>query len=271
MVRVWGWTRWWWGVRRAVFLSLLAISALGCFARDAAAGLAFPSVVERVTGSRLDLAPVCVALSDSTARVRVEAADAELYGIDGLRSSGVRAAGVCGAVFFSGTIVDVASPVGSQARAVVEAGYALRHRWQGAVRIGAERLLLDGNASLTTHVAGVSSRIDVGRTSTVADVEVLDTPGAGYESSLSLAIRLRTGAAQLIGGIRIDGDRFVGAGIAAAVRLYESLALLAGYDDGTESMRGAVVIDWRGIEVAAGVFQHPVLGMSQGVSVSCFR
>jgi hypothetical protein len=258
-------------VRRVVCLSLLAGCVLCSVTRDAAAGLAFPSVVERVTGARLDLAPVRASLSDSTARVRVEGADAELYGIDGLRSSGARAAFTCGAVFFSGSIIDVVSPVGSQARGVLEAGYVLRRRWQGAVRVGAERLLLDGNSSLTTHVAGVSSRSDVGRVSTVADVEVLDPPGAGYESSLSLAIRVRAGAAQLIGSIRIDGDRFVGAGIAAVARLHESLALLAGYDDGSESMRGAVVIDWRGIEVAAGVFQHPVLGMSQGVSVSCFR
>jgi hypothetical protein len=32
-----------------------------------------------------------------------------------------------------------------------------------------------------------------------------------------------------------------------------------------------VVIDWHGVEVAAGVFQHPVLGMSQGVSIACAR
>ena len=258
-------------MRRVVFLSLCLGYVLCGFVRDAAAGLAFPSVVERVTGTRLDLAPVRASLSDSTARVRVEGADAELYGIDGLRSSGIRASGALGAVFFAGTVVDVASPVGSQTRAVLEAGYSLRHRWQGAVRIGTERLLLDGTPSYASRTAGVASRADVGRVSTIADVEVLDTPGAGYESSLSLAIRVRAGAAQLIGSIRIDGDRFIGAGIAAVARLHESLALLAGYDDGSESMRGAVVIDWRCIEVAAGVFQHPVLGMSQGVSVSCFR
>ena len=240
-------------------------------ARAASAGLVFPSVVERVIGTRIDVAPVRVALSDTTARVRVEVADAELYWIEGLRTNGVRASGAVRVLFVTGTMTKIESPVGSQARAVLEAGYSLRHRWQGAVRVGMERLLLDGTSSLTTRVAGVSSRVDVGRVSTVADVDVLDTPGAGYESSLSLAIRVRAGAAQLVGGIRIDGDRFVGAGIAALARLHESLALLAGYDDGSESMRGAVVIDWRGVEVAAGVFQHPVLGMSQGVSVSCFR
>ena len=73
------------------------------------------------------------------------------------------------------------------------------------------------------------------------------------------------------GTVRIDGDRFVGAGIAAVARLHRSLALLAGYDDGSESARAGVVIDWRGVELATGVFQHPVLGMSQAVSIACFR
>jgi hypothetical protein len=228
-------------------------------------------VVERVIGTRIDVAPVRAALSDTTSQLRVEVADAELYGIEGLRTNGIRASGAVRALFFTGTLTNIEAPVGSQTRAVAEAGYSLRHRWQGAFRAGVERLSLDGDPELTSPTAGVTSRIDVGRVSTIADIDMLDTPGAGYESSLSLAVRVRTGAAQLIGSIRIDGDRFVGAGIAAVARLHQSLALLAGYDDGSGSMRGAVVIDWRGVEVAAGVFQHPVLGMSQGVSVSCFR
>jgi hypothetical protein len=252
-----------------VLLSIAVWSVVA--ARAASAGLVFPSVVERVIGTRIDVAPVRDALSDTTSRVRVEVADAELYGIEGLRTNGVRASGAVRVLFVTGTMTNIESPVGSETRALVEVGYTIRRRWQGALRAGGERLSLDGMSLFTSRMAGVASRVDVGHVSTIADVEVLDTPGAGYESSLSLAMRVRSGAAQLIGNIRIDGDRFVGAGIAAVARLHESLALMAGYDDGSESMRGAVVIDWRGIEVAAGVFQHPVLGMSQGVSVSCFR
>jgi hypothetical protein len=244
---------------------------LCAFARAASAGLVFPSVVERVIGTRIDMAPVRDALSDTTSRVRVEVADAELYGIEGLRTNGVRASGAVRALFFTGILTSIESPVGSQTRAVAEAGYSLRHRWQGAVRAGVERLSLDGNPSYTWRTVGAASRADVGRVSTVADVEVLDNPGAGYETSVSLATRVRAGAAQLIGSVRIDGDRFVGAGIATVLRLHQSLALLAGYNDGNESMSAAAVIDWHGVEVAAGVFEHPVLGMSQGVSVACFR
>jgi hypothetical protein len=175
------------------------------------------------------------------------------------------------AVFFTGSVASVEAPVGAQARVVIEAGYALRHRWQLGARFGVERLSLDDNADVSTHVAGVASRVDAGRVTMVADLEIIDTYGVGYQTSLSLGSRVRGGPAQLIGTVRIDGDRYVGAGVALFARLDRRLALLAGYDDGTESMRAAVVIDVRGIEVATGVFEHPVLGMSQTMSIACFR
>jgi hypothetical protein len=241
-------------------------------ARTASAGLVFPSVVERVIGTRIDVAPVRAALSDTTAHVRVEVADAELYGIEGLRTNGIRASGAARAFYFNTSLSSIDAPVGTEMQAVAEAGYVFRRRWQGAVRAGVERIVLDGNPELTSRLVGVTSRVDVGQVTTVADVEARDVAGSGYETSLSLGIRVRAGgAAQLIGSLRVDGDRFVGAGVAAFARLHKSLALLAGYDDGTGSMRAGVVVDWRGIEVATGVFQHPVLGMSQGVSVACFR
>jgi hypothetical protein len=257
-------------VRRVVVLLSIAARAL-LLARAASAGLVFPSVVERVIGARIDMAPVREALSDTTSRARVEVADAEWYGIEGLRTNGVRAAGAVRAVFFTGSVATVDAAVGTQARVVVEVGYTLRHRWQACVRGGIERLSLAGNPQLTTRVAGMASRIDVGRFTTVADLDATDTAGPGYETSLSLAARTRAGPAQLIGTIRIDGDRYIGAGIAVFARLHRSLALLAGYDDGSESMRAGMVIDWHGVEVATGVFGHPVLGMSQAVSIACFR
>jgi hypothetical protein len=194
-----------------------------------------------------------------------------LYGIEGLRTSGVRASGAVRAFFVTGNLTTINAPVGSQQRAGIEAGYSIRRRWQGGLRAGRERLELDGNSTLSTNIAGATSRIDVGRVTTVADIEAIDVHGPGYDTSLSRGVRVRAGAAQLIGSLRIDGDRFVGAGIAAVARLHRSLALLAGYDDGSESARAGVVIDWRGVELAAGVFQHPVLGMSQAVSIACFR
>jgi hypothetical protein len=241
------------------------------FARAASAGLVFPSVVERVIGTRIDMAPVREALSDTTSHMRVEVADAELYGIEGLRTSGVRASGAVRAFFIAGNLATIDATIGSQQRAVIEAGYAIKHRWQGALRAGRERVAIDEVSPLTTRVVGVISRVDIGHVTTVADFEAIDVYGPGYETSLSLGVRVRAGAAQLIGHVRIDGDRFVGAGIGAVARLHRSLALVAGYDDGSESMRAGVVVDWRGVEIATAVFQHPVLGMSQAVSIACFR
>lgn len=257
-------------MRRVVVLLSVAVRTL-LLARAASAGLVFPSVVERVIGTRVDMAPVREALSDTTAHVRVEVADAELYGIEGLRTNGVRAAGAVRAVFFTASVSAIDAPVGSQARVVFEAGYLLRRRWQACVRVGTERLSLDGTADLTTRITGLASRVDAGRVTVLADLEATDVTGPGYETSLSLAVRVHAGPAQLIGSTRIDGDRYVGAGIVALARLHRSLALMAGYDDASESMRAGVVIDWRGMELATGVFEHPVLGMSQAVSVACFR
>ncbi len=258
-------------MRRRVTLLISIAACAASAARAASAGLVFPSVVERVIGTRIDVAPVRAALSDTTARVRVEVADAELYGIEGLRTSGVRASGAVRAFFVTASLETVTAPVGSQSRVWVESGYRLPHRWQGAVRAGLERLALDGSEDLSSRVAGMASRVDLGRVSALAEIDAVDVPGSAYETSLRLALRVRAGAGQLIAHMQIDGDRVVGAGVGAVARLHRCLALLAGYDDGSESMRAGVVIDWHGVELATGVYQHPVLGMSQAVSIACFR
>lgn len=267
------WRGWWWGVRRVRFRSALA--CVFCFgiasrAAGARAGLAFPSVVERITGTRIDVAPVRASLGDDFAAWRIELGDTELYGIPGLRTSGARVSGVIRRAVVSGSVVSIASPVGTHARAVVEAGATIGQVWQGAVRAGVERLELDENPPETWHAGGLVSRIDVGCVTALADIDVVAGPG-WYDTSLSISTRVRAGAAQLVGTMRIDGDRFVGAGVSVVARLHGSLALLAGYDDGAGSMRAGAVIGWRHVEIATGVFQHPVLGMSQGVSISCFR
>ena len=118
-------------MRRVILLLSIAVCTL-LLSRAASAGLVFPSVVERVIGTRIDTAPVREALSDTTAHVRVEVADAELYGIEGLRTSGVRASGAVRAFFVTGSLTTIDAPVGWQHRAVVEAGCSIRQRWQGA-------------------------------------------------------------------------------------------------------------------------------------------
>jgi hypothetical protein len=259
---------WWWDVRPVIRLSLVIVW-LATGAGRAHAALLFPSVVDRVTGVRMEVAPVRASFTGEQASMRVEAADAELYGVAGLRSAGLRAAASARRMIVAVSVVNVSSPVGVYARAVAETGVKL-NTWQGALRGGFERLSLDAEPALTWRVAGLVSRVDVSRVSALADFEVREGNGA-YETTMTLATWVRAGSTQLVGNVRIDGDRFVGAGVAIVARLHRNVALLAGYDDGAESMRAGAVVDWRGMEIATGVFQHPVLGMSQAVSVACFH
>ena len=258
-------------MRRVLHRSLgLAGLLLVLHARDARGTLAFPSVVDHITGVRADVAPVRSTLRDERASLRIEAADIELYGVTGLRSAGLRASGRARALIMSATLVNIASPVGVHQRGVVEAGCAIGSVWQGTVRAGAERLALDREADVTWRVTGAMSRVDVGRVSMLADLDVVQ--GAQrHETSLVFSARVRTGIAHLIATMRIDGDRFAGTGVAGIARVHPSLGLLAGYNDGSESLSAAVVIDWRAFEISTGVFQHPVLGISQGVTVACAR
>jgi hypothetical protein len=234
------------------------------------AGLVFPSVVEHVNAARIDIAPAHSATGEGPARWRVEIADAELFGISGLRSSGVRASARYRALIINPVLVRVMSPVGAHDHATMEFGLAMSNAWQGAIRAGWERLTLDGTYAVSWRVMGMASRVDVGRVSVVADVNALEGQGR-YDTSLSLSTKVRTGALHLVGTVRVDGDRFAGAAVSLTARIHSSLALLAGYDDATGSMRGGAVIQWGAIEIATGVSQHPVLGLSQGVSVACVR
>jgi len=253
-------------MRRSVAIAVLALVA----AVKSHAAPPFPSVAEQIAGVRMDIAPARVSLGGAPASLRIEIADTELYGIAGLRSSGVRVATLHRSLIVGASVVNVASPVGAHARAMVEAGLKLGTSWQGAVRAGIERLTLDANDPVSWRVAGVASRADIGRVSAVADVELIEGSGT-YETSMVLATRVQAGIAQMIASVRIDGDRFAGAGVSMVARVHSSLALMAGYDDGAESLRGGAVINWGRIEIATGVFQHPVLGMSEAVSIACAR
>ncbi len=256
--------------RMVLHNALLAALMLCIAASSSRAELTFPSVVEHVNGARIDIAPVHSAIGEEPARWRVEIADAELFGIAGLRSSGVRASGRYRAFIVSPGLVHVASPVGAHDRATMECGIATGNTWQGVVRAGVERLALNGTDAVSWRVMGMASRVDVGRVSVVADVGALQGHGT-YDTSLSLSTRVRAGATHLVGAVRVDGDRFAGAAVSLGVRIHPSLSLLVGYDDGTGSMRAGAVIQWGAIEIATGVSQHPVLGLSQGVSVACVR
>jgi hypothetical protein len=235
----------------------------------ARARVEFPSVTERVAGARLAVAPAAALDDSARACVRLECGDIELFGIAGLRASGVRAVAARGPVLAGAELVHLGAPVGSQTRLVVEAGGAARGAWEGAVRAGVERLALDGFPGEDTGIIGVINRVDVGRMSAVADVEVeLSSPRS---STVALALGARAGPARLSATLRIDDGRLSAAGASVSARLHPRLALLCGYDDASTSLRAGALVRAGGMEFAFGAFQHPVLGTSQGVSVAWVR
>jgi hypothetical protein len=236
----------------------------------ARAQLAFPSIVERVTGARVGVAPSGALLAAGPATVRVEVGDVELFGVAGLRSTGVRAAADLGGALLSASLCQVAAPVGSQARATLEVGYARRGAWQGAARVGFERVALDGVPAEDGPLAGAISRVDVGRVAVIADAELLSGERM-RATSVSSTVLVRAGVATLVASICIEDERLSGAGVAVGARLDSRLAVVAGYDDVAQTMRAGAVVSWGGVEVAAGCFLHAVLGASQGVSVAWTR
>jgi len=239
-------------------------------AGSAGAQVTYPSVVDRAVGVRTALHPGAVG-ENVRPRWCVEVADAELFGIAGLRVVGVQSAATLGPAMLRIELAQVASPVGDHTRGVVEAGHVHAGGWQGGVRAGVERVALRGALPERTLVGGVFSRAELGPVSLVADVEAMS--GAFVRStSVSIAALGRAGAiATVVGSLRFDGSRMVAAGVAVVARPDARLRLIAGYDDGTDTSRVAARIAVGRVEVATGVTHHAVLGLSHGLSVTWTR
>jgi hypothetical protein len=245
----------------------LVVSGVACAHAHA---VEFPSVIDRGLGFRAD-AIGYAAVTGVAPSWCVEAGDVELFAIAGLRASGVRATGRTGSYPVGVSVAQLASPVGSEARAELQMGYAPSPRWTCAARVGVETVSIAGAAAQRATVAGVHARADAGPISSIADIDVVSR-AQGRDTEVSLAVVARAGgAASVVASARFDGAGVAGAGVALVSRLTGALALLAGYDDGTESVRGAAVVSLAGWRVSTGVFYHGVLGISHAVTVAWTR
>ncbi len=230
----------------------------------------FPSVIDRSLGFRAAQSGYSFAMDDARAWC-VEAGDAELFDIAGLRETGVRAAGRVGVVPMAVSVCQLASPVGSETRADLELGLAPSPRWSSAVRVGIETVSLAGAEREDALVTGAYARADAGRLVVVADVDVVSRALA-RDIAVTFGIVARAGGvASVVASARFDGFGVAGAGIALISRVGGALALLAGYDDGTESIRGAAVVSLANWYVSTGVSYHGVLGISQAVTIAWAR
>ncbi|HEU4929618.1 MAG TPA: hypothetical protein VFU38_07280 [Candidatus Krumholzibacteria bacterium] len=242
---------------------VLTFAAAGARAR-----IDFPSVTDRAIGIR---AGTGVFHRETTGPAwSVEAGDVELFGIAGLRVSGVRANGRAASLLAGLSIAQLSSPVGSESRAELELGYRPSARWLCLARGGIEMVSIPGTPGESAVVAGFHSRAQAGPISAIADVDVVSRAGA-RDVELSIGLVGRIGAASIVTTSRFDGNAVASVGIAVVSRFAGRLALLAGYDDGTESIRGAAVVSFSCWQFDVGVFQHAVLGVSQGVTISWLR
>ena len=239
-------------------------------AGPAAGQVTFPSVGDRAVGMRTALYPGA-GEGNERPRWSAEVADAELFGIAGLRVVGVQSAATLGPAMLRMELAQIDSPVGEHTRGVVEAGHVHAAVWQGAVRAGIERVTLRGVLPERMWVSGAFSRADLGPIALVADVEAISGAFA-RSTSVSIAVLGRASTlATVVGSLRFDGSRVVAAGVAVVARPAARLRLIAGYDDGTDTSRVAAHIVVDRVEVATGVTHHAVLGLSHGVSVTWTR
>jgi hypothetical protein len=168
-------------------------------------------------------------------------------------------------------LATVAAPIGSETRATLDVGHEPSARSLVAARVGIETVSLEGFAGARSIVVGLLARSRVGRMSVVADVDVASDPHQRRVVLALGAIARAGGAATIVATARFDGSSVVALGASVVSRLHESLCLLAGYDDGTESVRGAAVVSFAGWQVSTGVFHHAVLGLSHGVTLAWTR
>ena len=240
-------------------------------ATTALAGVEFPSVIDRVVGIRTDAGAGDFVVSGRRGSPGAEAGDVELFGIAGLRVSGARASSDFGACSVGASASQLMSPVGSETRAYLEGGYQASARWLCAARAGAEIVSRGASPGERAFVTGVFSRADLGAITAIADVDVVSRE-SGRDVDVTLGVVARAGrAATIVASARFDGTQVVAAGVAVVSRLTGALALLAGYDDGTDSVRGAAVVSLSRWRVSTGVFYHGVLGVSHGVTVAWTR
>ncbi len=243
-----------------MFVALLAVTAVPARAQVPAA-----SVADRIAGVRFDVMPPLVA--HDAAQGTAEFSDVELFGVSGLRLSGARILTRVGAVPAGIEIARLGAPVGSHTRATVLVGVS-SPRWHVALRGGVELLSLDGMPGESSTVAALVSVVDAGGAVLLADVETI-AGRSGRATFLRIAACGRVaGRSRMLASMRYDGPGALSLGIALAVMLHRSLSLMAGWDDGTETARAGAVVKAGRLALTTAVFQHAVLGVSQGASLA---
>jgi hypothetical protein len=234
--------------------------------------LEHPSIEESVAGVRgiLFQTPSPVGTS-GTASLRVEAAEAALYGIAGLHVSGLRAEVRTGAVSLVAEAAVLASDVGRETRVALTPAVFVSGRWAASLGLIHETAAVEGlPAARLLSVTGRSLVRLSGRMSVGGEVSRYRLCAEANDGAdLQMAVIVTPIAGALIRAV-VDIGRWAGAqpSISATVASPGGLRLSLGYEAGTEALKGALAVGLRALTCAAGAHRHPVLGSRYGVTLS---
>ena len=195
---------------------------------------------------------------------RIEVSDAELFGIAGLRSSGVRATAPVWMTSLQLELVRTGNELAAETRATlrVAAGPV-------AIEAGVERAVADARSASLTSM-GVRARLPVGARTVLlfhaGGIGVAGIYDPGFDAEVALVLRpaeaVRFEAALLVH--RRYGETLR---LAAEVRAGPPLALRAGFDAAAENASAGIRVRVRAMSLEVGADVHAVLGLSQRVSL----
>lgn len=205
--------------------------------------------------------------------VHVEASEVMLYGVAGLRLSGIRAGIRHAAVSVVAEAARLSADVGRETRFAVTPAVFVSNRWAASVGLVHEYAEIDGvGTSRLTSVTGrslvrISGSVSVG--GEVARYRLWGEENDGADVSLLVLIRPLPGT--IIRAV-VDVGRWVGAQptLSTSVRAFRAVRLSLGYEAATDALNAAAAVKLGGLACAAGAQFHPTLGSRHGVTVTWF-
>jgi hypothetical protein len=200
----------------------------------------------------------------------IRVSEEQMFGISGLHTSGVQAGVKVSRLFVTGEAAQMSSQVGSETRVALTAAL-LSTTWAvsaGGVYDGADIEGMGGANLISFNASSlvwVTNALRVGGSIERVRISGEDYPGA----DVSLALLAYPAPAVALYGT-VEFDRRFGAvpGVAVILAGLGPSRLGLGYECGPDALKGSFALSWRSIDVAVGVYYHPVLGEKREVTLT---
>lgn len=263
-----------WG-RKTLWLSTLWVLLIPSADAGAIGALRHPSVEEMVTGGRGILGPWFFSADSAGTQpppLMVQVSEELLFGIPGLHTSGIRLGGRAAGLFVTAAAAQLSSPIGKETRVEVTPLLSSA-RWAVSVGFVRETVVLgemarSGLISLTVRsLARVSGSFRVG-----GEIDRLRLSGEEFPGTDATIVLTTTPAQGIVlqGTVEVGRTNGIVPGIATTVTRPGPWRFSIGLEGGTDVLKGAIGVRWGAIDLAAGIFYHPVLGEKRGVTVTWF-